>query len=301
VRDPPTSESDEQERSQCEQSDRERIRLRSFHEDPGCTLDALVGCRTFEQSSFEPHAAVVAPRERIEQGVELPASGKVDREGRSRHGGHERVSSFDTHAMEEPCNHGVRVAWFSRDGGCVMKITGSVAAAVLTSAIGACSHEGPQNASPNGAQELTGVALRCPVNRFNGVSATVEDIHDGVAISFTGPQPEVSKLRQNVHRMDEATTQGEDPFAVCPCADRSAQFGSTEAMPVEGSGRPDFGTTLPVWKPQSAPIPTDSSVDEIPAGAVLKLKAKQNGRVEELRRRILAQVVAIQDGCLVKD
>jgi hypothetical protein len=185
---------------------------------------------------------------------------------------------------------------------------------VLASAVGACSHQGAQNAAPSAVQQFYSAAPGCPVNRFNGVSATVEDIHDGLAVSFTGPQTEVNTLRQNVYRMDEAASQGQDPFAACPCANGSAQYGSTEAMPMpttapaptltaggDRGGHQEFGGPPSVRKAPGAPVPADSSVVEIPAGAVLKLKAKQNGRVEELRRRVIAQVVALQDGCLVRE
>src|SRR5260370_8063289 len=95
------------------------MRLRSFDEDPGRTLGALVSSRTFQSGPFGAYATVVSPHEVIQQRVELRASWKVDRERQSRLVGHEHVSSLESHRCHGRTakRRGVHIALSRTDAG----------------------------------------------------------------------------------------------------------------------------------------------------------------------------------------
>jgi len=179
-----------------------------------------------------------------------------------------------------------------------MRTAGSILGIVLAAALGACAHHqaqnvGAQNPSQGGVT-AQGTAATCPLAQLHGISATVADIHDGVAVTFTGPQDELDRLRNNVHAMGDANDKQGDAFAACPCgAERGGAAMAQGATPYKG------GQTSMQAAPEKM-VPADSKVDEIPTGAVLKLTAKNKGDVAKLRRDVRKDVQAVRTGCLMQ-
>jgi hypothetical protein len=127
--------------------------------------------------------------------------------------------------------------------------------------------------------------------RLLGVHATVADIRDGVAITFTGPAGELEQLRANVHAMAEANDKKKDAFAACPCAQRAA-LGSAEKMPAEKGA----ATALPSTRPVA--LLATAKVDETATGAILKLTAKDKADVAALRNTVREDVHTLRKSCL---
>jgi hypothetical protein len=127
---------------------------------------------------------------------------------------------------------------------------------------------------------------------MKGVHATVADIRDGVAITFTGPASELDQLRTNVHEMADASDKKGDAFAACPCAQRMPP-GAAEHMPAEATG-----TTNPAMRGLTVRPPAHANVDEIATGAVLKLTAKESRDVSALRSAVREDVHALKKNCL---
>jgi hypothetical protein len=73
----------------------------------------------------------------------------------------------------------------------------------------------------------------CPVHGQSDVQATVSDMREGVAITFSAQQREVDGLRSTLHAMDEANSSRGDPFALCPCI---YERGATASQPMSSNG-----------------------------------------------------------------
>lgn len=195
----------------------------------------------------------------------------------------------------------------------MMRTAGSILGILLAGALGACAHHNAQNAgaqAPNQAQPQMASAGTCPLAQLPGVHATVADIGDGVAITFTAPQSELDQLRQNVHAMADSNDKQGDPFAACPCGQAGAG-GSAEPMPSDQSGSGTYGAYGSSNSGQMnqgaqmnqgttmAQIPAaDAKVDEIPTGAVLELQSKDKTQISALRMNVRQNVHALKQGCL---
>jgi hypothetical protein len=163
-----------------------------------------------------------------------------------------------------------------------MKLTSSMIALALGAALAACSHEEPQQTGQMSAQAPTASAA-CPISQLRGVRASVTDIKDGVAITFTAPEDQLDALRKGVHAMADSNDNKGDAFAVCPCASTNL-YGATETMP---------GSNMPYAQPRA-----DSKVEDIPTGVVLKLSAKDKGQAMALRTAALHKVESFKSACL---
>lgn len=164
-----------------------------------------------------------------------------------------------------------------------MRIAGSIIGIALAAALGACAHHNVQSAGAQAPQE--GAAASCALAQLKGVHASVADIHDGVAITFTGPESGLDQLRDNVKAMADANDKQGDAFAVCPCAQPTA-LGSAEPMPGEAAA-----TTIPR---------AESKVEETSTGAILKLTTKDNSQIAALRAMARKNVHAFKKACLGK-
>ncbi len=177
-----------------------------------------------------------------------------------------------------------------------MRTAGYFLGAVLAAALGACAHHIAQG--PSGQTALAAgppPAASCPLERLPGVHATVADIRDGVAITFTGSEGELDQLRNNVHAMADANDNQKDAFAACPCA-RTAGAGAAERMPSTAPERTSStAATGEMAQPQAS-----AKVDEIATGAVLKLTAKDHKETAALRSAVREEVRALRKNCLAR-
>ncbi len=174
-----------------------------------------------------------------------------------------------------------------------MRIAGTILGIACAAALAACAHHNAQSAGAQtgGAQAGGQVAAACPLTQIQGVHATVADIPNGVAITFTGSHEQVDQLRKNVHDMADANDKQGDAFAACPCAEGAGALGSAEAMPSE------TGSTAMQAGPTALPR-ADSKVDDIETGAILRLTAKDNTQVSALRSTVRQDVHALKRACL---
>lgn len=181
-----------------------------------------------------------------------------------------------------------------------MRTAGSILGIALALALGACAHHnaqgGAQAAQPGGA-----VAAACPMAQLRGVHATVADIKDGVAITFTAPESERDQLRDNVKAMIDANDKQGDAFASCPCAQGGGgAMGTAEAMPGEKGERgqtamqPGTGTLVAVTIMPRA----DAKEEDISTGAILRLTAKDGSQVTALRKVARNDVHAFKKTCV---
>jgi hypothetical protein len=179
-----------------------------------------------------------------------------------------------------------------------MRTAGTILGIALAAALGACAHHqaqgGAQAAQPGGA-----TAAACPMAQLRGVHATTADIKDGVAITFTAPESERDRIRENVKAMIEANDKRGDAFAACPCAAAGA-LGAAEAMPGEKGERgqtamqPGTGTLTTVTVMPRA----DAKEEDISTGAILRLTAKDGSQVTALRKAARNDVHAFKKTCV---
>jgi hypothetical protein len=178
-----------------------------------------------------------------------------------------------------------------------MRTAGWILCAALAAAVGACAHRNVQGpaAENAGAAQPAG----CPLAQLQGVHATVADIRDGVAITFTGPQGELDQLRDNVHAMADANDKQGDAFAACPCGVSERAMGTAESMPGDHATTPGGGPSETGARKSTAQKPlAEAKVDEIATGAVLKLKAKDSTEAGALRAATRENVRAMRKNCL---
>jgi hypothetical protein len=172
-----------------------------------------------------------------------------------------------------------------------MRAAGYFLGAVLAASLGACAHPGAQ--APTAAPAAKAAAApSCPLARLQGIHATVADIRDGVAITFTGPSGELDQLRANVHAMATANDKQKDAFAACPCAERAA-LGSAEKMPASEKGT---ATERPSVRPVA--VLATAKVDDTATGAILKLTAKDKADATALRNIVRGDVHTLRKSCL---
>jgi hypothetical protein len=178
-----------------------------------------------------------------------------------------------------------------------MRTAGSILGIVLAAALGACAHHNAQNAGAQnpsqGGTTAQGTAATCPLAQLHGINATVTDIHEGVAVTFTGPKDQLDQLRDNVKAMGDANDKQGDAFAACPC-------GVERGGAAEAQGAKPYQTGQTSMQGVTRMVPADSKVDEIPTGAVLKLTAKNKGDVGKLRQDVRRDVQALRAGCLMQ-
>jgi hypothetical protein len=170
-----------------------------------------------------------------------------------------------------------------------MRTAGYVLCTLLAAAVGACAHRAPGPAETAQAKAAA-PAPACPLTKLVGVRATVADIRDGVAITFTAPEGELDQLRNNVHAMADAEEKQHDAFASCPCAEHAA--GAAEKMPMS-----------PVEQAATQPqkVKADAKVDEISTGAVLKLTAKDHKDINALRAEVREDLRGLKKNCLARE
>jgi hypothetical protein len=200
-----------------------------------------------------------------------------------------------------------------------MRTAGSIFGVLLAASLGACAQHNAQNAGAQGpyqaqapmqgqgqAQMPAPAATTCPMAQLPGVRATVAEISDGVAITFTGPQSALDQLRPNVQAMADANDKQGDPFAACSCP-QTLGGGSAEPMPGDQnspSGMPGPGSYGGTGRPMnhgsamSQIPPSAAKVDQIPTGAVLELKSKDRTQIQALRTAVMQNVHALKQGCL---
>jgi hypothetical protein len=146
------------------------------------------------------------------------------------------------------------------------------------------------------------------MTQLRGIHATVADIQNGVAITFTGPEGELDQLRQAVRTMAASNDQQGDAFAVCPCSENNATTGQAEAMPREsgssrGGSNPSAGgagqTAMQGSSPYIGSMPLSrAKVDEIPTGAILRLTASDVMQTNLLRTTVRQDMRALKQGCM---
>jgi hypothetical protein len=173
-----------------------------------------------------------------------------------------------------------------------MRTAGTILGLALAALLGACAHETARTAGV--PAQAPGTVTSCPLAQLHGVHATVADIREGVAITFTAPQSELDALKQDVHAMADANDKLGDAFATCPCAEAGAAAGSAEAMPGETGatgGQPSMqGAT------RGMP-PASSKVEEISTGAILRLTAKDNSQIGALRSTVRQNMHMLRRAC----
>jgi len=194
-----------------------------------------------------------------------------------------------------------------------MKIATSIVAIALTAAAVGCAKNEPQaqgaQYAPSGAQGQP-YAANCPLSQLTDVHASVADVHDGVAITFTVPESELSYLRDDVKAMKDANDDRGDAFAACPCAaaGMTQPYGSTENMPSgnQSSNGPNASTSGQSGQTAMQPgqtgmtgmrVAAKASVDDIPTGSVLKLTTKDSSQVQMLRDQAHSEVQALRHSC----
>ena len=174
-----------------------------------------------------------------------------------------------------------------------MTRVGSILGLVTTVTLGACSDERPDVAIRSPAELPQSGA--CPLAHLRGVRAHVTDVRGGVAIAFEGPNRAVELLRATAHAMAAARDVAGDPFAVCPCGDRSAG-GSAVATPATAAR--DLGVTSMQPSPTTTVLPpAAATVEETAGGATLVLIATDGANVDALRIAAGQEVGALA-GCL---
>jgi hypothetical protein len=205
-----------------------------------------------------------------------------------------------------------------------MKTLGSLVAVTACAALLGCSHEAQMSSvsEPYTAQSES-VGSGCPVHGQSDVQATVSDMQDGVAITFSGQQRELDSLRATLRAMDEANASRGDAFASCPCIyERGAAasqpmsgYGSNPSPSYGGSpsssygGNPSYGAYGGSGEPMTgskgesmmqpmAAVPAETSIEDTPTGGVLKLRAKDPSQVQALRDQVRQNVMAMQRGCV---
>jgi hypothetical protein len=189
-----------------------------------------------------------------------------------------------------------------------MRKAGTILGIALAAALGACMQHNAGTAS--GEAQTSGLAQGgCPMTQLRGVHATVADIKGGVAITFTGPEGEIDRLRDGVRTMAKSNDQQGDAFAVCPCSEMNTTTGQAEAMPRESStsssGQPYSGgrgqTAMQGSNASnvigSMPL-AKAKVDEIPTGAILLLTASDEAQASNLRSTVRQDVRAMKQGCM---
>jgi hypothetical protein len=169
-----------------------------------------------------------------------------------------------------------------------MRTAGYVLCTLLAAAAGACAHAAP--APTQAGAQAKAATPSCPLTKLPGVRATVADIRDGVAITFTAPEGELDQLRNNIHAMADANDSKHDAFAECPCA-APPSAGAAEKMP-----SPAYEQLA--TQPQR--IKAEAKVDEIATGAVLKLTAKDHKDINALRAEVREDLHALKNNCLAR-
>jgi hypothetical protein len=177
-----------------------------------------------------------------------------------------------------------------------MRTGGLILGAALAVAVGACARHNVQGAAAQSARAAQ-AAYGCPLAQLQGIHATVADIRDGVAITFTAPQGELDALRDNVHAMADANDKQGDAFAACPCGVSERAMGTAESMPADHEHGPGGGAETGGRPSAQKPL-AEAKVDEIPTGAVLRLKAKDATEANLLRSTTRENMRAMRKNCL---
>ena len=169
-----------------------------------------------------------------------------------------------------------------------MKRYRSILGIALAAVLAACSHEGNPGAYPTEGQ-----SYGCPLARLQGVTATVADIPDGVAVTFYAPSDEVVQLRQIAYRMADDGNRQNNAFAACPCGIGNRAIGNAERMaPDMTSGAADDFAV-----PSESP-PADARVYWTTTGAMLELKARDQAQIDALRSATRTHVRWLRRECL---
>lgn len=182
-----------------------------------------------------------------------------------------------------------------------MKCTGVV---FVLAGIASCSDQFPSTLT---AAQVENSSLDCPLAQPVAVDASVTDVDNGVAISFSGPVTAVDLIRANVHTMKYANGSQGNPFSVCPCANDAPQYGlpgplvgstGSAGQVASESGGPRDGTGGDGrTAPPAGAVSADASMDETPLGARLVLKPKDPTQLQALRDAVRAHVGAMQTSC----
>jgi hypothetical protein len=173
-----------------------------------------------------------------------------------------------------------------------MRTAGTIFGVALAALMGGCAHETAQ--APGVQAQAQGTVTSCPLAQLRGVHATVADIQDGVAITFTAPQSEVDALKQDIHAMADANDKMGDAFAFCPCAETGPAPGAAEAMPSEPGATP--GERSIQGAPRAMP-PASAKVEEISTGAILRLNAKDSSQIGALRSTVRQNMHTLRRAC----
>jgi hypothetical protein len=125
-----------------------------------------------------------------------------------------------------------------------MKTLGSLVVATACATLLGCSHESQTGSvsEPYTAQSQS-VSTGCPVHGQSDVQATVSDMQDGVAITFSGQQRELDSLRATLRAMDEANASRGDAFASCPCIYERGAAASQPGSSYGSSPQSGYGST----------------------------------------------------------
>jgi hypothetical protein len=173
-----------------------------------------------------------------------------------------------------------------------MKFAGSIVAVALGMAVGACAREPAPATSPSAEAQVRS----CPLAQLSDVRVAINQIHDGLAVTFMAPAGEVDQVRSAVRSMADANDRYGDAFATCPCGVNSTSLGAAERMPpargTEGGPSETNGT------PDLAPPRATAQVADLVNGAELRLQAQDWTRIDSLRAATREYVQAMRRNCL---
>jgi hypothetical protein len=110
-----------------------------------------------------------------------------------------------------------------------MKTAGALFGLLLGGVLVACTHDDTQAmyAPSAGQTALSGPAsgVTCSLAKLRAVDVRVADIHDGIAITFSGSPSEVYQLREDVRALAAANDKYENAFAACPAKFETTRSG----------------------------------------------------------------------------
>jgi len=192
-----------------------------------------------------------------------------------------------------------------------MKTAGALFGLLLGGVLVACTHDDTQAMyAPSAGQTALGgpaSGVTCSLAKLRAVDVRVADIHDGIAITFSGSPSEAYQLREDVRALAAANDKYENAFAACPCEVRDRAVGVTEKMANSGMEEETLGgpTESGSYRAEAKnrrrarELPrAEAATRDTTMGAVLELKATHPSQVEPLREAIRARVGELEENCL---
>lgn len=165
-----------------------------------------------------------------------------------------------------------------------MRRTSSIVAAIAAALLAAACAKQGGGAAAQPAQ-AGGYGATCPMAQLRGVHASVTDIDNGAAVTFTGNANDESAIRSEVKKMVGDNDKSGNAFASCACATKEAGEGRASMQPQGAVPLPEV-------------IRADAIKKTVTNGAKLELTAKHRGDVTALRDQVRRDVQALESYCL---